>query len=452
MADTWTTVSDQPPTSSVTTVNPIADEVPDLDKHSPNTYAALMASQAARTTEGMRPVQEQIWKVYDDALQKAQDYHKSILQKQQEANINLQAEAAKVRTGSVPNPNYNPNAPTSETNQPRLTTPSLLQTEESQRAQAASAVKLQEAQPGGLLATQKQRDVEAAIAKEAKEATPLSALLKAQGATDEQIAALGPNANLTLPQITLQQQKAAEATALQRPSEDDQKLVNGYLNGYQMVDQLQKYHAAMFGGTGGGVGKAIFDPVLRKTSRSYIDFKTFQDSSITPIGRGVFGDVGASATKANIMENLKDSLINENDNIPQAGDKTWMLKNRIVQQLGNARDQAIAAHKDPAIWDSAIANIGANWNSNETQQYHPSWYDPNRDTPIVQVGNSYQASQVVNSLNAAINKNLGTTGTQPTGYVSGTGSVMGGPAPYTPRPLPGNTPSGYQPAVGMFGQ
>jgi hypothetical protein len=344
---------------------------PNLASQSPIAYAAQMAGQTMQVTGSLNPVQEQIWKVYDDALQKAQSFHQNIAEKEAETKLGLQSRAAAVTPG------------------PQGQLP-LATTEELAKGRGAAQARLEE---------------------ETQQLLPRPELTAA--ATGTQTA---PPGGWSIAQMKTLQQKAAEEQAIQRPTDQDADRVNAFVNGYTTADQLQKYHAAW---QGGGTAKQLLDPVYRMGSREYKDYQAYLEGSITPLGRGVFGDSAQGATKELIQEGLKKMLINDSDDIQQGGDKTWMVKNRIINNLYTDRATAIANHKDPAIWDSAIGRVGADWHSDDTQQYHPGWYDPNRDTPIVQVGNSFQARAVQNQLSNTMNQNLPPTPTPQSNVVAG---------------------------------
>lgn len=220
---------------------------------------------------------------------------------------------------------------------------------------------------------------------------------------------------------------------IDRPSDQDESRVNGFVNGYNTADTLQKYHTQMASttpGAGGWLRSNVLGFVMQPniTSQESKDFNAYLESGIVPLGRGVFGDAAAAATKDTIQQNMRDMLPNTSDNPLSAGHKTFMLKDRIMQNLITDRSTAIANNKNPAIWDAAIGRLSGDYNSQATRQFAPGFMNQN---PLVTQGTSDQTNAYINNLNAGANAGVNAPATTPTGYVSGIGTATGGPSPAT---------------------
>ena len=74
-------------------------------------------------------------------------------------------------------------------------------------------------------------------------------------------------------------------------------------------------------------------------------FNSVLDSSLVPLARGVFGDTGATAGKDLIQAQMKDALPNITDNENSGGQKVYMLKKRIRDNL-ETQASTLAGHFD----------------------------------------------------------------------------------------------------------
>jgi hypothetical protein len=182
---------------------------------------------------------------------------------------------------------------------------------------------------------------------------------------------------------------------IQRPPDADIARVNGFEQGYQTVQKLQGYHGDMaaekYGG--GGIVKSML-PGIGALDQPTKDFNAYLESSIVPLGRGVFGDAATAATKESIQANMRDMLPNTADNVMSAGHKVYMLKDRIMQNLITDRNNAEAAHKDTTLWDKAIGRLSSDYTSDATRQYAPTFAKQGQQQPnmIVQNGVSTPAT------------------------------------------------------------
>ena len=81
----------------------LGDQAPDITKHDPNTFAALTGQTALKTlyAQGLQPTADDIKGIYNKALDSANEYHKTVAQQQEQANLELQKRAAAVTSGTL---------------------------------------------------------------------------------------------------------------------------------------------------------------------------------------------------------------------------------------------------------------------------------------------------------------------------------------------------------------
>lgn len=228
---------------------------------------------------------------------------------------------------------------------------------------------------------------------------------------------------------------SAEAAQLAQPGQPppdikelpaDQRLRLEHLQtSYNALNDLQTLHTNMVNsawGAGGNIRSTIGNLLQTdKTNKYARAYEALQDEQLTPLAIGVLGDKAAGATKANIQEQLAGTIPDRSDTLESAGNKIFMMKKNIMDQLTAMRTQNKGTYSTGEISD-LYANLGANFNSPATQKYNLL----SDQTPIVQVGNSPQGrQQVANAVLAGIN--------QPNAGASPTPQPAGSPVP-TPAP------------------
>jgi hypothetical protein len=161
------------------------------------------------------------------------------------------------------------------------------------------------------------------------------------------------------------------------------------------------------------------------TSPEALAFSRAADAALVPIGRGVMGETGASPTKESMidlaktttMPRIQDSNITGNQGV-------FQLKQRIMQNLQNLRDNRANNHFDTTAIDKAIAKYNSNFMSPDVQKYNPLLKTSN---PLVQVGSSDQANAAIANAttganagvqvqNQAVQQPQGQAGAYTTGY------------------------------------
>src|SRR5258707_4397695 len=318
----------------------LGDQTPDITKHDPNTFAALTGQNALKTlyAQGLIPTADDIKGIFNKALDSANEYHKTIAQQQEQANLELQKRLAAVKSGT--------------------------------------------------LAAEKSTEAGVELQKE---------------------------------QALQQWQQTGE---IHRASDADVKRINGFEQGYTTADKLQQYHKDMAATTPGAAGwlkSNILGFVTQPniTSQETKDFNAYLESSIVPLGRGVFGDAATAATKESIQANMREMLANKDDNPLSAGHKTYMLKDRIMQNLITDRNNAEANHVDTTPWDKAIGRLSGNFTSQDTRQFAPKWANGGDGSPLVNVGTSNQANATTASVNAGANAGVQVQPAAAPGHQSG---------------------------------
>jgi hypothetical protein len=228
---------------------------------------------------------------------------------------------------------------------------------------------------------------------------------------------------------------------IQRLPDADVSKLDGYAGAYDTVSNLHAYFKNGIQNTPGAggvlrslIGGFFTQPAL--TSPQYRAFKAYAEGSISPIARGVLGDVPVAATKENIMERLGTNVMPDidNDNDASGGQKVFLLKQRIMQNLQDFRDDRANNGFDTTAIDRQIGKFNSDFMSKTTQHYNPL---ANSGIPLVQTGTSAQANATIASTNAGAN--AGITPMRPTGP-GGTPSTMPTPAPSAQQTQPGPQP------------
>jgi hypothetical protein len=322
------------------------DEQADMVKHDPNTFAGLVGQNALKTLygQGLSPTGDDIKAIEAKALESANDYHKSLAIQQQQANVEEQKKLYELQ----PNP-----------------------------------------QLGGESVVSAQARETARVAQEKEEA---------QKQWEQ-----GPGAVATA--------KAQGGTGLvQRLPDADVEKLDGYSTAYDTVSGLHDYFKNAIQTTPGAggvlrsaVGGFFTQPAL--TSPSYRAFNAYSEGSISPIARGVLGDVPVAATKENIMERLGHNVMPDvnSDNDQSGGQKIFLLKQRIMQNLQAFRDDRANNGLDTTAIDKQIGRLNSDYLSPATQNYNPL---AKGSQPLVGTGTSDQAKATTAVTNAGANAGI----------------------------------------------
>jgi hypothetical protein len=305
---------------------PLADTQPDIVKHDSNTFAALTAQSALSTMyqQGLQPTGDDIKGIYSKALQDSAEYHRSIAEEQERAQLELKKRATAVQAG-------------------------VLSAEEQVRTEAE---------------IKKQQQLE-----QFRQGPSAAALAEQQG---------GKGLVAKLP-------------------ETDLARLDGLVSGYDTASNLHNYFDQMAQktvGAGGVLKSGMLGTIARPelTSPEYRNFNAYLESSIVPLGRGVFGDAAVAATKENIQAQMKDMLPNPTDNPLSGGNKIYMLKDRIMQNLQTLRDDRAAAGFDTTPIDRQIGRINSDLRSDRMTSLNPL-----KTQPVVQTGTSNVATATMDA-------------------------------------------------------
>src|SRR4029077_257539 len=118
----------------------VPDVQPDFIKHDPITFAGITGQRALELqhAQGLMPTPDEIKAIEKDALSKAQDFHKTIAQQQEQAQLEIQKRQAAVKSGTL-----------SAEEQAKALVEIQKQQAEEQWKQGASAAAVAATQPGG---------------------------------------------------------------------------------------------------------------------------------------------------------------------------------------------------------------------------------------------------------------------------------------------------------------
>jgi hypothetical protein len=180
-------------------------------------------------------------------------------------------------------------------------------------------------------------------------------------------------------------------------SEADLARLDGLVSGYETVSNLHNYFDEMAKktvGAGGVLKSGVLGAIARPelTSPEYRNFNAYLESSIVPLGRGVFGDAAVAATKENIQAQMKDMLPNPTDSPLSGGQKVYMMKDRIMQNLQTLRDDRVTAGFDTTPIDRQIARINSDLRSDRMTALNPL-----KTQPVVQTGTSNVATATMDA-------------------------------------------------------
>jgi hypothetical protein len=235
-------------------------------------------------------------------------------------------------------------------------------------------------------------------------------------------------------------QKQWEQTGeIQKLGGDDLAKLDAMTNGYDAVNNLGDYFNKMMEKPHLGVGGQIkslggtMHVFADATSPEALAFSRAADAALVPIGRGVMGETGASPTKESMIELAKTTTMPRIQDSDITGNQgVFQLKQRIMQNLQNLRDNRANNHFDTTAIDKAIAKYNSNFLSPDVQKYNPLLKTSN---PLVQSGNSDQANAAI--ANATTGANAGVQNQpvqQPPGQAGAYTTPPGYTAPQPPQP------------------
>lgn len=316
----------------------LGDVQPDITKHDPNTFAALTAQKALTNLydQGLQPTGDDIKGIYTKSLDDANSYHSHLAEEQNRAQIELKKRGAAVQSG-------------------------VLSAEEQTKADIERAKQQQEEQF---------RQGPSAVAAAAE-----------------------------------QEKQGGGKGLVTKLSDTDLARLDGLAQGYDTATNLHNYFDQMATKTV-GAGGVIKSGVLARitapdlTSPEYRNFNANLESSIVPLGRGVFGDAAVAATKENIQMQMKDMLPNPSDTGLSGGQKVYMLKQRIMQNLQTLRDDRVAAGYDTTPIDRQIARINSDMTSTRMTALNPLKTEPVVQNGTSSVGTATMDNQLVKSAQA----------------------------------------------------
>lgn len=367
---------------------PAAPPLPDMTAQDPHSFATLSANMAINNMrqQGATPLVEDFKKIYTDAYDKATDFRKTLVTQQAQQQTELAKQT-------------------------------ILQKQQSQ-LEADRAVEITEREaPIKEEAAIRQRQIE-----EGGDPDAIQAAWRAAGHT-------------------------GQAPLIKRMPDTELAKAAGFITGYQSVTDMHSAFNKMIQnapGTGGVLHSAglglITQPWL--TSPETRTFNSVLDSSLVPLARGVFGDTGATAGKDTIQAMMKESLPNATDNDQSGGQKVYMLKKRILDNLETQRKLMKSQNYNTAALDSSIADFHSDLSSMD--QYNPL----KGANAVVGTGISQQGNDHMNTTIAA---NLQKQQQQAAPAVTPTPTPSPTPAP-TPQlpqqPSPAASPN-FQPAYGQ---
>jgi hypothetical protein len=388
---------------------------PDMMTQDPNTFAALTAHRYMQTTydQGLSPTGDDVKKAFSEALGKAQDYHKTLAEEQEKKNLELQQRGLAVTSG-------------------------ITGAEETAKSQAQKQVERQ--QQIWELAPQKELGGESPLTLRAKE----QAAVEKQKTLEIETAKQGPEAAAETAAYNAAHPNQAPVVIQALPDKEGEKL-SGIENGYAKVNDLQDLHAqatesAAFGGVlKNRLGAFFTQPGV--TSDKVRTFFAAQHAAITPLAIGLLGDTARAATMPGQQENMLHNIIpDQEDNIPQAGQKIFLMKQNMIQQLQAMHDQNYGKYATTKI-DRLLAQLHSDFDSHEVQKWNPF---STKHQDLVQVGDTAEGkAQVAAGATRGVQRNQTLQGTQgqlgselsttrpPTYTLPGTAGVQTNPVPDT---------------------
>ena len=344
---------------------------PQIGKHTPEDYATLTTQNAVQRMhdQGLMPEVGTAQDIFKTALSRAQDFQKS----QAEVSTEYQKQLQRL-VPSIPTP---------------AGKESLVSLEEKEKA-AVAQQKTQFEQGPGAMAT-----------------------------AAAQAAAGHPGLVKELPEADTQ--KLDMLTHGYDAVNDLSGSFNYMMSGKPQVDNNGKPVAPPLG-TGGQF--ASLGGHLRwfadATSASALNFDRQREQSMIPIARAVLGEVGATPTKAQMVDMaLQMGLPLIQDDQETGNNQIYNYKKTILDQLKTLHDNRTGNY-DTSKSDAAIAKYNSDFRSPTTQAWNPI-----QTSKSVVLGNSQAAQNAYANVNQGAL--AGTYNAQPTGYVSGYGTASGGP-------------------------
>lgn len=318
---------------------------PQIGQHTPEDYATLTTQQAIQRMhdQGLMPEVGKAQDIFTTALARAQDYQKT----QAETSIEYQKQLQRLV----------PSIPTAAGKE------SLVSLEEKEKAQVA----------------EQQRQFEQ-----------------------------GPGAAAT----AAAQTAAGKPGLVQRLPEADQQKLDMLTHGYDAVNDLSSSFNYMMSGkpkvdqdghpvappTGTGGQWASLGGHLRwyadATSGTALNFDRQREQSMIPIARAVLGEVGATPTKAQMVDMaLQMGLPRVQDDEETGNNQIYNYKKTILDQLQTLHDNRVGTYDTSAI-DAAIAKYNSDFRAPTTQAWNPI-----QTSKGVALGTSQIANATMNNLN-----------------------------------------------------
>jgi hypothetical protein len=355
---------------------------PDMTTQDPNTFAALSAHRYMQTIydQGLSPTGDDVKKVFSEALGKAQDYHKSLAEEQEKKNLELQQRGLAVTSG-------------------------ITGAEETAKSQAQKAVERQ--QQIWELAPQPELAGESPLTLKAKE----QAAVEKQKTLEIETAKQGPSAALATAEYNAAHPNQAPVVIQALPDHEGEK-VSAAETAYAKINDLQDLHAqatqsAAFGGVlKNRLGAFFTQPGV--TSDKVRTFYAVQHGAITPLAIGLLQDTARAATMPGQQENMLHNIIpDQEDNLPQAGQKLFLMKRTLIQQL-SAMHNLYYGKYDTRKIDTTLAELHKDYDSPEVQKWNP-FSTKNQD--LVQVGDTPEGkAQVAAGATSGVQRLQGTQG------------------------------------------
>jgi hypothetical protein len=199
-------------------------------------------------------------------------------------------------------------------------------------------------------------------------------------------------------------QKAGGSGEIKALGGDDLAKLDAMSNAYDSVNTLSDAFNTMMAKPHMGVGGQIksLGGTLRvfadATSPEALAFSRAKDAAIVPVGRGVMGETGASPTKESMIELAQHTTMPRIEDDELTGNQgIFQLKQKIMQNLQNLRDNRANAGFDTTAIDKKIAQYNSDFMSPNVQKYNPFVA-----APTVAIGTSPQADAAIDNLHTAL--------------------------------------------------
>lgn len=308
------------------------DVQPSITQHDPETYAGLTVQNAIKglSQQGLTPYMEG-----KDVI----DLHKQALDRAQNFQADIAKQAAAKQQELVQRGLAAQRGPQGQ--------PSLLETEEAEKAGVAMKKEL----------AQKQAEQ-------------------------------GPMAQAE--SASMASQPGAQGPLIQALPDDQRVRLEHMETAYQTLNNLQQIHANTVQsaiGAGGNIRSRIGDLFQTSATNKYARaLESYTDESLTPLAVGILGDRAAGATKANIQEQLRGTIPDRTDTLESAGNKIFLMKQNLMTQLQSMRDLNRGKYSTGEI-SNLYMDLNKDFQSPDVQKFDLT-KPLNQQQPVVNVGNS----------------------------------------------------------------